>query len=103
MLQEIEDNQSQQLLIDFEPLILAVVDVARGNRAARPQVESLLSDLNNQGWPLLEPIQHIWDGERSLPILSAELDQQDGMVDSWQRPLIHQIVQRILEELDSPN
>lgn len=102
VLEEIEQSESQKILEDFEPLILAIVEAARGTRKGRPQVEELLSDLEIQGWLLYGAVQHIWEGERNPSILRAELDQQDWGGDQWKQPIALQVIQRILEEMAIP-
>jgi modification methylase len=87
-LEETDVPETDLLMTEFEPLVLAVVSVARGNASARPQLEALLADLDEQGWHLCAVVQRIWAGERDDSALCKDLDRQD-----------EQIVRCILEHL----
>ena len=89
LLAEPDEPEADLLMADFEPLVLAVASVANGNEKARPQVEALLADLDEQGWHLSAAVQRIWSGERDIAAFSAGLERQD-----------RQIIQRILELLE---
>ena len=88
VLAELEEPQADLLMDEFEPLALAAAAVAQGNQNARPQVEALLADLDEQGWHLSQAVQRIWAGEREIGPLSQGLDRQD-----------RQVIQRILDIL----
>ncbi|MBN2547743.1 MAG: hypothetical protein JXB15_01195 [Anaerolineales bacterium] len=79
-LEEEDEGMAQLDLSEFEPLIGAILAVARGDPGARPQVEDFLADLEAQGWQLLGPVQRIWEGERGLEALVEGLDEQDTRV-----------------------
>jgi hypothetical protein len=88
LLEEPGEPQADLLMAEFEPLALAVASVAKGNQNARPQLEALLDDLDQEGWRLSAAVQRIWAGERDIHALCEGLDGQD-----------QQIIQRILEHL----
>jgi hypothetical protein len=75
-------------LQQFDSVITAVVAAARGNRAARAQVEALFDTFTRNGWRIVEPIQRIWAGERDEAALTAGLDDAETL-----------IVRKILEQL----
>ncbi len=89
LLDEADEPEADLLMNEFEPLVLAVASVARGNEAVRPQLEALLADLDQQGWRLSAAVQHIWAGERDIKVLGEGLDRQD-----------RQIIRSILEQLE---
>jgi hypothetical protein len=80
LLEETVAPEADLLMAEFEPLILAVASVAKGNEAARPQLEALLTDLDGQGWHLSAAVQRIWAGERELQTLCKGLDRQDQQI-----------------------
>jgi hypothetical protein len=89
LLEEPDEPQADLLMAEFEPLALAAASVVKGNQSARPQLEALLDDLDQEGWHLSTPVQRIWAGERDISALCDGLDGQD-----------QQIIRRILEHLD---
>ena len=89
LLSDLEEPEADLLMTDFEPLVLATASVANGNEKARPQLEALLADLDEQGWHLSAAIQRIWSGEHDISTLSVGLSRQD-----------RQIIQRILQLLE---
>lgn len=80
---ESEPLDMQRLLAQLDPFLRAVVAVARGEEAARPQVEQALADLESKGWQLREPIQRLWAGERDPEALTNGLDESDTQI-IWQ-------------------
>ncbi len=88
VLAEPGEPEADLLMAEFEPLARAIAAVAMGNEAARPQVEALLSELDEQGFHLTPAVQKIWAGERDFRKLNAGEEWQD-----------QQIIQRILELL----
>lgn len=66
---------------EFEPMLLAIAAIARGDIAHKSEVEEFLLTLSDEGWMLSRAVRSIWDGERDFDILSQGLDIQDqGMV-----------------------
>ncbi|GAB4442826.1 MAG: hypothetical protein OHK0015_41960 [Chloroflexi bacterium OHK40] len=59
------------------PLLLAVARVALGYQEPQAQVEQALVQLEQSGWMLRGPVERMWEGERELDALTAELDEQD--------------------------
>jgi hypothetical protein len=88
LLEEPSEPEADLLMAEFEPLALAAASVVKGNQNARPQLEALLDDLDQEGWHLSKAVQRIWAGERDIQTLCEGLDGQD-----------QQIIQRILEHL----
>jgi tetratricopeptide (TPR) repeat protein len=66
-----------ELFERFDPLIEALVEIARGDESSRAEAETVLRDLEEKGWMLLEPARQIWAGERDAQKLTAGLDEQD--------------------------
>lgn len=75
----------------FEPLLQAIVTVARGNESERPDVERALDDLERKGWQIRKAVRQIWQGERRRQRLTYGLDEVDTA-----------IVHRILDLLNAP-
>jgi hypothetical protein len=88
LLEEADEPEADLLMNEFEPLVLAVASVTRGNETVRPQLEALLADLDQQGWHLSDAVQRIWAGERDVQVLCKGLDRQN-----------QQIIRRILDHL----
>ena len=89
VLEELDEPQADLLMDEFEPLAQAAASVVQGNDTARPLLESLLADMDEQGWHLSAAVWRIWSGERDLLTLSEGLEYPDI-----------QIVQRILTILE---
>jgi Cdc37 C terminal domain len=89
VLEELDEHQADLLMDEFEPLAQAAASVIQGNDTARPLLEALLADMDEQGWHLSAAVQRIWNGERDLLTLSEGLEHPDI-----------QIVQRILTILE---
>jgi hypothetical protein len=64
----------------FEPLLQAIAAVAQGDETHRAEIESVLADLNENGWKLAEPVRRLWSGERDPQSLTANLDAQDSAI-----------------------
>jgi tetratricopeptide (TPR) repeat protein len=75
-----------QVLQQFEPLLRAIANVARGDESQRAEIEQLLPQLASQGWQLSAPVARIWRGEREADALTAGIDPNSA-----------QVVRRILE------
>ncbi len=75
----------------FEPLLQAIVAVARGDESERPDVERALDDLERKGWRIRKAVRQIWQGERRRQRLTYGLDEVDTA-----------IVHRILDLLNAP-
>jgi hypothetical protein len=88
VVEDVDEPEADLLMNEFEPLVLAAASVAQGNESARPQLEALLADLDQQGWHLSAAVQCIWAGERDLQILTEGLDRQD-----------YQVIRGILDQL----
>ncbi|WP_086922024.1 NB-ARC domain-containing protein, partial [Variovorax sp. JS1663] len=73
-----EGERTARLLEQFEPLLLDIAAVARGDGQARTALEAVLTDLEGKGFKLVEPVQRIWAGERNEAELVAELDAVDA-------------------------
>ena len=73
---------------EFEPMILAIGAVARGDPGPRPMVEEFLADLEEHGWKLREAVAEIWAGERDFSQLRRGLDEGEA-----------RLVLRILDQL----
>jgi hypothetical protein len=57
------------MLKQFEPLLQAIVVVARGDESQRHHVELFLPTLEAQDWHLSDAVQRIWAGERDVAAL----------------------------------
>lgn len=80
LLEETDEPEADLLMSEFEPLVLAVASVARGNEGVRPQLEALLADLDQQGWRLSAAVQRIWAGERDFKVLVEGMDRQNRQI-----------------------
>ncbi len=68
------------MLKQFEPLLAAIVAVARGSVRQRHHIELFLPTLEAQGWQLNDAVQRIWAGERDLAALVAGLDEKSALL-----------------------
>lgn len=75
-----------QVLENFHPLLAAIAAVANGDETARPEIEELLSKLEENGWKIAAAVHALWAGERDEATLTAGLDESDTL-----------LVKRILE------
>ncbi|PMP80509.1 MAG: hypothetical protein C0184_09145 [Chloroflexus aggregans] len=64
----------------FEPLLQAIVAVARGDESERPDVERALDDLERKGWRIRKAVRQIWQGERRRQRLTYGLDEVDTAI-----------------------
>ena len=80
----------QEVLRNFEPLLQAIAEVARGNSESRAQLEEMLQQLEENGWHIASAVERIWAGERDSDALTEGLDEQDAA-----------LVRRILELLET--
>ncbi|RRR74024.1 MAG: tetratricopeptide repeat protein [Candidatus Viridilinea halotolerans] len=71
-------QQQQDPLERFVPLLAAIAAVAKGDDAPREQVTQALTQLEQNGWMLRGPVERIWAGERARAMLVAGLDEQDA-------------------------
>jgi hypothetical protein len=77
------------LYTQFDPLLNAIVEIARGQPGPRQEVEDDLERLDKQGWQIRQAVDLIWAGERDMTRLGNGLDEQDTL-----------LVERILELLE---
>lgn len=70
----------------FLVLLAAIAAVANGDDTARPEIEELLSKLEESGWKIAAAVHALWAGERDAEKLVEGLDESDT-----------QLVKRILE------
>jgi len=82
------EERMAQVLQQFEPLLQGIAAVAKGDDSQRAQIETLLPQLEENGWKLTEAVQRIWAGERDAEVLTAGIDGNSA-----------QLVRRILELL----
>lgn len=68
------------LLREWEPLLLDIAWVVRCDTNQRSEIEQLLAQLEQGGWMLREPVEHIWAGERDRAKLTAGLDILDTVL-----------------------
>ena len=80
-----------QVLSQFDPLLRAIAAVALGDGAGRAEIEPILAQLETQGWRLSGPAQQIWQGERDVSALCADIDGNSAM-----------LVQRVLAYIADP-
>ncbi|HEY1016090.1 MAG TPA: hypothetical protein VGE07_25495 [Herpetosiphonaceae bacterium] len=64
----------------FTPLIRAIAAIAAGDTARQAEVESLLPELDNNGWQIGDAARRIWAGERDAEALAAGLDANSAAV-----------------------
>jgi len=79
-----------QILDQFADLIQVVIWAAQGDQQARDSVESVFSQLEQQGWHISEPIRRIWAGERDADKLTVGLDPNSAL-----------IIREILKQIDA--
>jgi len=68
------------LLREWEPLLRDIARVVRGDAEQRAEIEQVLAHLEQGGWMLREPVEHIWAGERDRAKLTAGLDIHDTVL-----------------------
>jgi hypothetical protein len=76
--QSTQDNQLQEVLENFEPLLQGIAAVALGNNEPRAEIEDYLPTLEGNGWRIFVSVKRIWAGVRDLSTLTAGLDSQDS-------------------------
>ncbi|NJM07146.1 tetratricopeptide repeat protein [Candidatus Gracilibacteria bacterium] len=79
---------SNAAIKQFEPLLHAIADVARGSYEDRADIEQALDDLERKGWRLRKVVHKIWQGQRNAQALTYGLDELDA-----------QLIRRVLEIL----
>lgn len=77
-----------QVLNQFEPLLQGIA-AATKDESLREPIEPVLTQLEEKGWRLTDPVHRIWAGERVAEALTAGLDEKDTAM-----------VRRVLELLD---
>ena len=65
---------------EHRSLIADVVTAANGDMQARGKVETVLPQLEVDGWHIATAIQRIWAGERDWHLLAEEMDSQSALV-----------------------
>jgi hypothetical protein len=73
-----EPPDEADLLREWEPLLAAIAEVARGGEDQRADIEQALAEAEKNGWMLRDPVARIWAGERDADALTAGLDAQDA-------------------------
>lgn len=80
------EDDVEDALAQFAPLLEAIARVARGDQSERQDVEAALEDLERKGWRLRRSVHKIWQGQRKISPLTHGLDATDAA-----------LVRRILE------
>jgi hypothetical protein len=75
-----------QLLRESEPLLQAIVAVAKRDESLRAELEAMLLQLEENGWKLTDAVQRIWAGERDAKALTAGVDPNSAQV-------VHRVLQ----------
>lgn len=75
-----QGEHNTNLLSRFEPILLAIAAVARGDDSSRSDLEELLPKLESKGFKLVDPVQRIWAGEREAAVLVRDLDEADSLL-----------------------
>jgi tetratricopeptide (TPR) repeat protein len=70
----------ESILQELEPLLQAIAASINGDAELRCEISEALNELEDQGWMLREPVEQIWAGERNHMVLTAHLDEQDGLI-----------------------
>lgn len=89
---EPDTEQSQQHLAAF---VAVIVEAARGSVTAKQQVERVLERLTQAGFPIVESIQHIWEGERDESKLTEGLDATNSFI-------VREILKQLMTLLKKP-
>jgi len=84
------EQEIARILQKFDPLLRAIAAVANGDETEKQEIEAALTNLQENGWQLLSPVQRIWNGERDAESLTQGLDEQDSA-----------LVKRVLEYVDA--
>jgi hypothetical protein len=63
----------EQVLRQFEPLLQRIASAAT-DASQRDALEPVLTDLEQNGWKIRQPVQRLWAGERDAEALTAGLD-----------------------------
>lgn len=71
-------QSAAEIVQQFEPLLQGIAAVARGETEDQAEIEAALLDLERKGWKLRPAVLELWQGERSLPALTAGLDEFDA-------------------------
>ena len=74
------DRATGDAIKHFAPLIAVIAAIANGDDTRRAEVEYLLPQIDNNGWHIAAAIERIWQGERDLPTLTADLDANSAAV-----------------------
>jgi tetratricopeptide (TPR) repeat protein len=82
----------QSFLKSPEPYLRAIANIARGREGRREEIEELLTESENEGLKLSEPVHKIWAGERDEVVLTTGLSAQSAA-----------FVNRVLEVLNQPD
>jgi hypothetical protein len=82
----------EEVLRRFDPLLQAVADVAagRGRPQLRAEIETILPQLEENGWHLTVAVQQLWVGERELAALTVGQDEKNV-----------QLIRRLLEMVEN--
>jgi DNA-directed RNA polymerase specialized sigma24 family protein len=91
-IQQTSQVNLEEVLSRFDPLLNAVADVAAGRGGAQLQaeIETILPQLEENGWHLTVAVQQLWAGERELAVLAAGQDGKNV-----------QLVRRLLEIVEN--
>jgi len=72
------EEDVEEVVRQFEPLLQGVANVARGDLSERDDIDVALEDLERKGWRIRRAVHKIWQGQRSLAPLTHGLDPSDA-------------------------